>query len=199
VREDDVARARNALKASLLFAQDSTHREWLARSWGLEGCCRAAAGALAGRSRAAACAASVAGRAAARQRPHLPPPRAAPLAEVAESIGRDLLVYGRRLPKAELFARIDAVDADTVSAAAQPLPLPLPLPCLPPAGPRSASVWCLEPGRALRAPCACAAATLEAEACPAAHCAGARRGGPLHLRPGGRHGGGGGHPVPAGL
>jgi hypothetical protein len=27
VREDDVARARNALKASLLFAQDSTHRE----------------------------------------------------------------------------------------------------------------------------------------------------------------------------
>jgi hypothetical protein len=37
-----------------------------------------------------------------------------PPTEVAESIGRDLLVYGRRLPKAELFARIDAVDADTV-------------------------------------------------------------------------------------
>jgi processing peptidase subunit beta len=31
VREDDVARAKNALKASLLFAQDSTHREWRAR------------------------------------------------------------------------------------------------------------------------------------------------------------------------
>jgi hypothetical protein len=39
-------------------------------------------------------------------------------AEVAESVGRDLLVYGRRMPKAELFARIDAVDADTVRAVA---------------------------------------------------------------------------------
>lgn len=37
---------------------------------------------------------------------------------MAEDIGRNLLVYGRRLPKAELFARIDAVDADTVKAVA---------------------------------------------------------------------------------
>ena len=34
--------------------------------------------------------------------------------DVAESIGRELLVYGRRIPKAELFARIDAVDANTI-------------------------------------------------------------------------------------
>ena len=40
------------------------------------------------------------------------------LAGIAEDIGRNLLVYGRRLPKAELFARIDAVDADTVKAVA---------------------------------------------------------------------------------
>ncbi|CAK0746042.1 hypothetical protein CVIRNUC_001663 [Coccomyxa viridis] len=33
---------------------------------------------------------------------------------VAEDIGRQLLVYGRRIPKAELFARIDAVDEETV-------------------------------------------------------------------------------------
>jgi processing peptidase subunit beta len=39
-------------------------------------------------------------------------------ADVAESIGRELLVYGRRIPKAEMFARIDAVDADTVRAVA---------------------------------------------------------------------------------
>ncbi len=37
---------------------------------------------------------------------------------MAESVGRDLLVYGRRMPKAELFARIDSVDADTVRAVA---------------------------------------------------------------------------------
>jgi len=37
--------------------------------------------------------------------------------DVAESIGRELLVYGRRIPKAEMFARIDAVSADTVSLA----------------------------------------------------------------------------------
>nr|CBW52774.1 ubiquinol:cytochrome c oxidoreductase 50 kDa core 1 subunit [Polytomella sp. Pringsheim 198.80] len=37
---------------------------------------------------------------------------------VAESIGRELLVYGRRVPKAELFARIDAVDPDTIRAVA---------------------------------------------------------------------------------
>ncbi len=40
------------------------------------------------------------------------------LAEVAESIGRDLLAYGRRLPKAELFARIDAVDASAIRGVA---------------------------------------------------------------------------------
>lgn len=36
----------------------------------------------------------------------------------AEDIGRSLLVYGRRMPKAELFARIDAVDAETVKGVA---------------------------------------------------------------------------------
>ena len=46
--------------------------------------------------------------------PHPPPPTAG----AAEDIGRSLLVYGRRVPKAELFARIDAVDADTVKAVA---------------------------------------------------------------------------------
>lgn len=35
-------------------------------------------------------------------------------AAVAEDIGRSLLVYGRRISKAELFARLDAVDAATV-------------------------------------------------------------------------------------
>lgn len=39
-------------------------------------------------------------------------------ADVAESIGRELLVYGRRMPKAELFARIDAVDANAIRAVA---------------------------------------------------------------------------------
>ncbi|XP_075481746.1 putative mitochondrial-processing peptidase subunit beta, mitochondrial [Primulina tabacum] len=33
---------------------------------------------------------------------------------VAEDIGRQLLTYGRRLPSAELFTRIDSVDASTV-------------------------------------------------------------------------------------
>eukprot|EP01026_Neomeris_dumetosa_P029542 TRINITY_DN2394_c0_g1_i4.p3 TRINITY_DN2394_c0_g1~~TRINITY_DN2394_c0_g1_i4.p3 ORF type:complete len:141 (+),score=14.30 TRINITY_DN2394_c0_g1_i4:1-423(+) len=33
---------------------------------------------------------------------------------IAEEIGRQLLVYGRRMSKAELFARIDAVDTRTV-------------------------------------------------------------------------------------
>jgi processing peptidase subunit beta len=37
---------------------------------------------------------------------------------VAEDIGRQMLTYGRRIPKAELFARIDAVTADHVKAAA---------------------------------------------------------------------------------
>jgi hypothetical protein len=47
----------------------------------------------------------------------LPAPRSPlplPKTDVAESIGRELLVYGRRIPKAEMFARIDAVSADTV-------------------------------------------------------------------------------------
>jgi len=43
------------------------------------------------------------------------PPLACPLpAAVAASIGRDLLAHGRRVPKYELMARIDAVSADTV-------------------------------------------------------------------------------------
>jgi processing peptidase subunit beta len=40
-------------------------------------------------------------------------------AGLAEDIGRNLLVYGRRMPKAELFARIDAVDASTIKAVAR--------------------------------------------------------------------------------
>ncbi|CAN6301800.1 unnamed protein product [Urochloa humidicola] len=37
---------------------------------------------------------------------------------VVEDIGRQLLTYGRRIPAAELFARIDAVDASTVKRVA---------------------------------------------------------------------------------
>merc|ERR1719263_824177 len=37
---------------------------------------------------------------------------------VSEDIGRQLLTYGRRLTPAEVFARIDAVDADAVRATA---------------------------------------------------------------------------------
>ena len=40
------------------------------------------------------------------------------LAGAAEDIGRQLLAYGRRIPKAEMFARIDAVDGDTIRAVA---------------------------------------------------------------------------------
>ena len=36
----------------------------------------------------------------------------------AEDIGRQILTYGRRLTPAEIFARIDAVDATAVKAAA---------------------------------------------------------------------------------
>ncbi len=56
---DDVARARNQLKSSLLLHLDGT-------------------------------------------------------SAVAEDIGRQILTYGRRVPLAELFARIDAVDENTV-------------------------------------------------------------------------------------
>lgn len=37
---------------------------------------------------------------------------------IAEDIGRQLLTYGRRIPTAELFARIDAVDASAVKRVA---------------------------------------------------------------------------------
>ncbi|KAJ6371251.1 hypothetical protein OIU77_001702 [Salix suchowensis] len=37
---------------------------------------------------------------------------------VAEDIGRQLLTYGRRIPFAELFARIDAVDSSTIKRVA---------------------------------------------------------------------------------
>lgn len=36
---------------------------------------------------------------------------------IAEDIGRQLLTYGRRIPRAEMFARIDAVTSDAVKAA----------------------------------------------------------------------------------
>eukprot|EP00884_Botryococcus_braunii_P002739 jgi/Botrbrau1/12466/Bobra.0169s0013.1 len=36
----------------------------------------------------------------------------------ADDIGRSLLMYGRRIPKAELFARIDAVTPETIKAVA---------------------------------------------------------------------------------
>jgi len=39
-------------------------------------------------------------------------------AGVAEDIGRQLLVYGRRIPKAELFARIDAVTPAVIQSVA---------------------------------------------------------------------------------
>ncbi|KAL9246339.1 hypothetical protein vseg_019886 [Gypsophila vaccaria] len=37
---------------------------------------------------------------------------------VSEELGRQLLAYGRRIPFAELYARIDAVDADTIKRVA---------------------------------------------------------------------------------
>ena len=40
------------------------------------------------------------------------------LTGAAEDIGRQLLAYGRRIPKAEMFARIDAVDGETIRAVA---------------------------------------------------------------------------------
>lgn len=64
VSEEDVSRARNQIKASLLFSTDGS-------------------------------------------------------GAIAEDIGRSLLVYGRRVPKAELFARLDRVNAETVKAVAE--------------------------------------------------------------------------------
>eukprot|EP00271_Cylindrocystis_brebissonii_P014726 TRINITY_DN36202_c0_g1_i1.p1 TRINITY_DN36202_c0_g1~~TRINITY_DN36202_c0_g1_i1.p1 ORF type:complete len:516 (+),score=87.62 TRINITY_DN36202_c0_g1_i1:55-1548(+) len=63
VKEEDVIRARNQLKASLLLHLDGT-------------------------------------------------------SAIAEDIGRQLLIYGRRMSLAEMFARIDAVDAATVKRVA---------------------------------------------------------------------------------
>nr|GMD52925.1 probable mitochondrial-processing peptidase subunit beta, mitochondrial isoform X2 [Ipomoea batatas] len=37
---------------------------------------------------------------------------------IAEDIGGQFLTYGRRIPFAELFARIDAVDASTIKRVA---------------------------------------------------------------------------------
>jgi mitochondrial-processing peptidase subunit beta len=36
----------------------------------------------------------------------------------ADNLGRELLTYGRRIPKAEWFARIDAVTPATIKAVA---------------------------------------------------------------------------------
>ena len=47
------------------------------------------------------------------------PEHARCVAGAAEELGRHQLAYGRRVSKAELFARIDAVDADTVKAVAE--------------------------------------------------------------------------------
>ena len=40
-------------------------------------------------------------------------------AGVAEELGRHQLAFGRHMTKAELFARVDAVDAETVKAVAE--------------------------------------------------------------------------------
>ena len=44
---------------------------------------------------------------------------ARPAQRLRRTSGGGLLVYGRRIPKAELFARIDAVDASTIRAVCQ--------------------------------------------------------------------------------
>lgn len=96
VDEEDVARARNQLKASILFSQDGTTGELglCATKFSCHGYVR---GCKTPRSEFRSCP------------PNSPLPTPPP--GVAEDIGRNLLVYGRRLPKAELFARIDAVRA----------------------------------------------------------------------------------------
>jgi len=40
-------------------------------------------------------------------------------ASTCEEIGRHLLTYGRRISPAEVFARIDAVDVDSINACAR--------------------------------------------------------------------------------
>lgn len=154
VKEADVARARNQLKASLLFLQDSSQREFAphmsilhtpAAAWAVA-CRRAGRGTwgvrYCGHSRtrrylshpALLCHQSVLWRCHVNAVSYLATPSTfvppdptdihtythahTNTPDVAESIGRELLVYGRRVPKAEMFARIDAVDADTVRAVA---------------------------------------------------------------------------------
>lgn len=65
VEEDDVTRAKEQLKSSLVSAQDMSH------------------------------------------------------AGLAEEVGRHVLQYGRHVPRTEMFARIDAVTAESIKAAAQ--------------------------------------------------------------------------------
>ncbi len=104
VSDAEVARAKNQLKSSLMFFQDSTHRECCLLSPAI--CLRCVALAITGRLPGLL-------RASERETALY-----LSIADVAESIGRELLVYGRRLPKAELFARIDAVDGNTIRAVA---------------------------------------------------------------------------------
>ena len=104
VSEEDVTRARNQLKASILFSMDG--------SGGASLCCgrlatvfsslcaRHTSQKLLGTSDLHECYSTI--------------PACNDAAAVAEDIGRGLLVYGRRIPKAEIFARLDAVNAETI-------------------------------------------------------------------------------------
>lgn len=105
VNEEDVARARNQLKTSLLFSQDVT-----------TGAQRSSA--LAAASTSSCAPVPALGTAAAAFVFSPSPSPFLNAAGTAEDIGRSLLVYGRRIPKSELFARIDAVDADTIKGVA---------------------------------------------------------------------------------